>query len=169
MPSYFYVRSRIESRSPNRRGTVLLGGALLIIAAIFVLYMEIGFARYAFTGFLWTRTEGTVLNPGTTSKPSIQFSTRDGFTHVFKEDYILLCGGRHSLCFIRNFSQGQVVSVVYDPSMPQRAFVHDWALFAGVIEWFLAAGIGLSFALIFAVAFVKKPLNASFRIKTSRL
>jgi hypothetical protein len=61
------------------------------------------------------------------------------------------------------------VPVVYDPVAPQRAFVHDWALFAGVITWFLAAGTGLLFALMFAVAFAKKPLNVSFRITTSRL
>ena len=161
------IKSRILEKSSKRPGRALFAGALLMAGVILLLCTNISFARYAFTGFFWIRTDGTVTNPATTSKPTIQFATRNGAPHLFQEDYILLCGGRSSFCFVRNFSQGQIVPVVYDPAAPQRAFVYDWALFAGVITWFLEAGMGLVLALMLALLVAKKPLNISIRIGKS--
>jgi len=158
------ARDGVSQRTPNRRGVALLCGTVLVACAILYLAIEIGFARYALTGFLWAETEGTVLDASRTSTPSIQFSTSDGVPHVFREDYILLCGGRSSFCLIRNFNPGQVVPVVYDPGAPQNAFVHDWALFANVISWILVAGAGLMIILLTGVVFMKKPATISIRL-----
>jgi Protein of unknown function (DUF3592) len=158
------AQAGIESRAPNRRAGAVLGGVLLVAGAILFLWLNIGFARFALTGFLWERTSGIVQDASRTSIPTIQFVTSDGVSHLFKEDYILLCGGRSSMCLIRDFDPGQVVPVVYDPSSPQTAFVHDWALFAGVISWLLVACAGLFFALMTFLACTKKPLNLSIQI-----
>jgi len=158
------AQAGIESRAPRRRNAAMLGGILFVAGAILFLWLNIGFARFALAGFLWERTNGIVQDASRTSIPAIQFATSDGVSHSFKEDYILLCGGRSSMCWIRDFDPGQVVPVVYDPGYPQRAFVHDWALFAGVITWLLVACAGLFFALMTAVAFMKKPLKFSVQL-----
>jgi hypothetical protein len=172
MPIRFSSNISIRSRSttgfaPQRRGMVLLGGMLLLAGCIFYLWQEGGFALYALTGFRWSHAEGTVTSPKRTSKPTIQFSAGDGSPVLFKEDYILLWGGRSSFCWIRDFQPGQVVPVVYDPGEPARAYVHDWALFATAISWFVVAGIGLFFALIMCVPFIKTPVNLSIGVQRS--
>jgi hypothetical protein len=168
MPSRFKVNVRIRSRAltviPRRRGLALFGGAILTAGTILLLYANLDFGRYAVTGLFWSEAQGTVTNTRTTSTPTIQFLTRDGVPYAFEEDYILLCGGRGSFCFVRSFDPGEVVPVVYDPGTPARAFVHDWALFAGVITWFAEAGAGLFFAGLCALAFVNKPLEMSLRL-----
>lgn len=91
MPIRFNSNVRVETRlgiaqrTPNRRGVALFSGALLFVGAIAGLAFNIGFARYALTGFLWDQTEGTVLNTTRTDRPSIQFSTSDGVPHVFRD------------------------------------------------------------------------------------
>jgi hypothetical protein len=164
MPSQFKINIRVKSRlttrsTTKRRGPVLLAGTLLLAGGAFLLWQNIGFGIYALTGFFWIRTDGTITNPRTTSTPSIRFTAHDGAPILFKEDYILLCGGHRSLCLVRDFNPGQVVSVVYDPVQPNRAYVYDWALFAGVITWFLVAGAGLLLALMMSLPFIKAPVN----------
>ena len=153
---------------PQRSRSVRLLAAFALLAAGFwLLWINIGFARYAVTGLFWDDAGGTVLNSRTTSSPAIQFTTPDGAAHTFSEDYILLCQSRHSLCFVRTFQPGQFVPVVYDPTAPQRAYIHDWALTSGVMTWFLEAACTLFFALMIAVILRRKPLNASIRIGTN--
>lgn len=63
--------------------------------ALFVLmrYSMFGdIARYALTGMFWEGTHGVVTSPRPTSAPTVQFNTPDGESHIFTEDYILLCG-----------------------------------------------------------------------------
>lgn len=158
------AQAGIESRTTNRRTGAALGGVVLVVCAISFLWYNIGFARYALTGFLWERTSGIVQDASRTSTPTIQFSSRDGVAQLFKEDYILLCGGRSTFCWIRDFNPGEVVPVVYDPGSPQTAFVYDWALFSGVISWILMACAGIFFGLITVLVFTKKPLNLSIQI-----
>lgn len=167
MPLRLEFKTRVERRvaigAPKSRGLVLLGGAALIAAAVGLLWANIDFARYAVTGFLWRGAEGTVVSPLRTSSPMIRFAGHDGASHSFTEDYTLACG-RRSLCFPRHFDPGENVPVVYDPGAPGRAFVDDWALFAGVIQWFAEAAAGLVLALIFAAALFNKPFAIGFRI-----
>jgi hypothetical protein len=159
------LRSRSKTAWGTRsRGAVLLGGTLLVAAAILYLSVQVSFAKYAFTGLWWIHTEGTVTNSATTSVPTIRFTARDGSAVLFKEDYILLCGGGRSFCWIRDFTPGQVVPVVYDPAEPTRAYVHDWALFANVLGWFAVAGIGLILALIMFLPSIKTPVEFSIRM-----
>jgi hypothetical protein len=163
--------SEISNRSieiSNRRSGAILDCALLLAGAIFLVWVNIGFGLYALTGLLWVRTQETVMDSHKTSTPTIQFATRDGAVHLFNENYIILCEGRLSFCFIRDFAPGQVVPVVYDPAAPERAFVHDWALYSGVITWFLEAGAGLALAPIFAAQLRRRPLSFSVRMGRSR-
>ena len=154
---------RNPSAPLRRRGPTLLGGAVLLAGTLVLLWINLGFARYALTGFFWAETGGTVLNACSSSSPTIQFTTPDGAAHTFSEDYILLCG-RRSLCFVRDFSPGQAVPVVYDPSAPQYAYIHDWALTSNVILWFFEAALALLFAALLAFALRRRPLNLSIRI-----
>lgn len=163
MPTQFSANVAVSSRAPQRRWTALLGGVVLLAAAVFLVTLNIGFARYAVTGFSWRRTNGTVVASKRTSTPTIQFSSSDGVLHRFDEDYVLVCGGRSSFCSVRTFSPNDVVPVVYDPRAPERAFVDDWALIAGVINWFLAVGIGLFFLLILVLILVSRPIRFSMR------
>ncbi len=168
MPTYFNVNVGTQPRPSHRRGIALLSCVLLLAGAIFMVCVNFDFARYAVTWFRWTQTEGTVTNPAKTTSPTIQFATEDGVTHSFTEDYVLLCGTRSSFCFIRSFDPGQTVPVVYDPGTPQRAFVHDWALFAGVIQWFAGIGCGLIIALMLAAWLSSKPLSVSFEVGSGK-
>jgi hypothetical protein len=129
---------------------------------LFLLDAHIGFASYAFTGIFRVRGGGTVVTPGTTSVPTVRFATPDGATHTFSEDYILPCSGRGSSCVTRNFTQGETVPVVYDPAVPERAFIHEWALLSNVVAWFLELGAELLFALMAAVAVTRRPLDLQF-------
>jgi hypothetical protein len=165
MPFSFNARTTVRSVEParsNRRGWALLGGICLLAACVFLLWLNFSFARYAVTGFRWVETDGTVVTRHRTSAPTIHFSARDGASYNFSEDYYLIC--RRSLCFVRNFQPGQVVPVIYDPSVPERAFVHDWALSVGVFNWFAAAVIGAFFALGIFLLLTKKPINFSVRV-----
>jgi hypothetical protein len=126
------------TRTAAPRGRTILFFAFLMAGLIFLLCLRLGFARYAFTCFLWERAEGTVVTTFRTTDPTIQFVGQDGSLHSFSEDYFLLCG-RRSLCFRRSFSPGEVVPVVYDPAAPNRAFVRDFALYSTIFEWFVEA------------------------------
>lgn len=161
MPVRFSTRIAVRSQSQNRSATRILAGLLLIAGALLVLWINRGFALYAVTGLFWSQTEGKVVDTRTTSKPTVQFTTADGTTESFKEDYILLCGGRSSFCFIRNFAPGERVPVVFDPRAPQNAYIHDWALTSSVLTWFLVAGAMVLFLVITAVALVRRPFSAT--------
>ena len=159
--------SRVEARpsaGPKPRPAALFGGAALLLGALVLLYLNVGFASYALTGIFWARAEGVVTTPGTTSAPVIRFATPDGMTHSFSEDYVLLCGGRYTFCLARDFTQGEAVPVVYDPAVPQRAFIHDWALFASTVSWFIELGAAILFALMLAVAILQRPLRMGVTI-----
>ena len=170
MPTHFNARFQVatqaeaELQTSGQRIWALLGGTLLLCGVLYLLYANFVFARYALTGFLWVRTDGTVLSPRRSSTPVIEFATSDGASHLFTEDYVILCGGRRTFCLIRDFNPGQMVPVVYDPAAPQRAFVHDWALISGVITWILEVGGALLLALMLAVTLVKKPLRISVQV-----
>jgi hypothetical protein len=140
-------RARVTTLSGGNRGTAVLGGVLLVGGLIFLLWLRFGFARYAFTAFLWKHTNGTVMNSRLTTDPTIQFTSVDGSPHAFSEDYFLLCGHR-SLCYRRSFSPGEVVSIVYDPGAPERAYVYDFALFTTIAEWCFEAGLLLLFLFV---------------------
>lgn len=148
---------------PRRNGLALFGGVVLVVGTLVMLWMNIGFARYAFTGLFWNETSGTVLSARNPSKPLVAFVAADGNSHTFSEDYIILCGHR-SLCMMRDFKPGESVPVVYDPMAEQYAYIHDWALTSNVLTWFLQAAVALFFGALIALAFRRKPLNLSFRI-----
>ena len=171
MPSRFNFSVKIQQQAsqatPKRRSTAVAGCVLLIAGLICLLWLRFDFARYAVTGFLWHQTEGTVINPRITSAPTIQFASREGATHTFTEDYYLLCGRRSSICFIRDFSPGQIVPVVYNPCAPQIAFVDDWALTANVITWFTEAGAVIVLAMIATVLLSNTPPRMSFQLGNS--
>jgi Protein of unknown function (DUF3592) len=136
-----------STRTAGPRGKTILGIALLIAGLIFLLALRLGFARYAFTAFLWQRTDGTVISANRTTNPTIQFAAADGSLHRFSEDYFLLCGHR-SLCFRRYFTMNEVVPVVYDPATPERAFVRDFALYSTIFEWLVEAFFLLLFTAL---------------------
>lgn len=147
-----------------RSKLVLFGCGALVVAMLIMLWFNAGFWRYALTGLFWTETRGVVVSPSRTSTPIIQYKTRDGTIRSFSEDYVLLCGGRSSFCFVRNFDRGDTIPVVYDPSAPERVFVDDWALRANVINWFLEAGFTLILSLILFVVVRRKSINVSYRV-----
>jgi hypothetical protein len=126
--------------------------------------VHIEFAWYALSGYHWTRTLGTVVSHQRTSDPAIEFTAGDGLAHSFTEDYMQLCGGRSSFCFIRTFEPGQVITVVYDPWNPARAFVHDYALFTNVITWFVEVGVALLVLWVLAPALSRKARTLSIRL-----
>lgn len=160
MPTRVTTRIAVRSTSPQRRPTAILCLLVLIAAALLMLWFNRGFALYAATGLSWTRTEGTVVSTRTTSIPTVEFTTADGTSESFKEDYILLCGGRSTFCFIRNFTPGERVPVVFDPRAPQHAYIHDWALTATVLSWFIVVVI-LAVLLLMMTALVGRPFKAS--------
>jgi hypothetical protein len=137
----------ITARTGPRRGTAILGAVALLAMLVFLMWMRIGFARYAFTAFLWDRSQGAVLNTRSTSDPTIGFAARDGSFHSFSEDYSRLCG-RRSLCFPRTFTPAEAVPVVYDPAEPSRAYVRDFALYSTIFEWLVEAFFFLLIALV---------------------
>jgi hypothetical protein len=122
-----------------------------------------GFADYALTGWFWNQTGGTVMDAASTSTPTIEFTTPDGATHEFREDYIILCQGKRSFCFIRDFDPGQQVPVVYNPGSPKMAYVHDWALSSTVITVFLETAAELFFVLMMVVMVRRRPIRAAVR------
>lgn len=161
MPVRFNTRIEVRSQSQNRSATRILAGLLLISGALLLLWINRGFALYAATGLFWSRTEGRVVDARNMSTPTVQFTTADGTIESFKEDYVLLCGGRSSFCFVRNFSTGERVPVVFDPSAPQNAYIYDWALTSSVLTWFIVAGALVLFLVMTAAALVRRPFSAS--------
>lgn len=157
------TRTRVTTRTPARRGTAILGIAALMVMLIFLLGLRLDFARYAFTSFLWKRAEGTVISTRRTIDPTIQFAAGDGSLHTFSEDYVLICG-RRSLCFRRSFAPGEVVPMVYDPATPERAFVHDFALYSTIFEWFVEAFFLLLMALLLSSLLSSGSGNVSIQI-----
>jgi hypothetical protein len=151
----------IRSHRPASRRATLFGGAIGLVGVLVLLWINIGFARYAITGFFWTRTTGTVLAGPNSFAPAIQFATIDGAVHTFSEDYMSLCGNFHAFCVLRSFTPGQVVPIVYDPAEPSRAFIHDWALISSVITWFLELAVCLLAAIGIAVTLRRKPHKLS--------
>jgi hypothetical protein len=124
--------------------------SLFMALSLWGLWSSFDFARYAVTGFFWEQTTGTVTSPEATFVPTIRFKSIDGLSHSFCEDYTILCG-IHDACWPRRLHHGEVVPVVYDPARPQRAFVHDWALFLNILEWLFMAGLTLLCGLIVAM------------------
>lgn len=141
-------RTRVTTWTSPHRGKAIFGCAALMAMLLLLMCLRLGFARYAFTWFLWQRADGTVMNSRSTTNPTLQFAAVDGSLHAFNEDYFLLCG-RRSLCYRRSFAPGEVVPVVYDPASPGRAFVHDFALYSTIFEWFVEAFFLLLIALLF--------------------
>ena len=147
-----------------RSKLAIFGCAALLVGMLCMLWFNVGFWRYALTGYFWAETAGTVVSPGRTSTPIIQYKTKNGAIRSFSEDYVLLCGGRSSFCFIRDFDHGDTVPVVYDPSAPARVFVDDWALRANVISWFVEAGVALFLSLVLFLVVTRKSINVSYKI-----
>jgi Protein of unknown function (DUF3592) len=160
------VRS-LATSSTRSRPKAIFFCAILLAGVAFLLWLNRGFALYGLTGLFWSETEGTVIHARNPSTPTIQFSTPDGALYSFSEDYILLCGGRSSFCFIRDFTLGQQVPVVYDPRKPDLAYVHDWALTATVITVFIEAGIGFLIILMLALLLINKPVRVSMNFDSN--
>ncbi len=129
MPFRVGARIAVSQQQPRGRGVAVLACLTLLAGTVFLLWIGRGFADYALTGWFWNRSEGVVLGGDTSSSPLVEFSTPDGATHTFTEDYILLCAGRRSFCLIRDFKIGEAVPVVYDPSHPRIAYSRLGALF----------------------------------------
>lgn len=158
------ARLGAEQQAPQRRrGVTIFAGAILIIGGAILLWINRGFADYALTGSFWNQTDGTVMDAARTSTPTIEFTTPDGATHEFREDYIILCQGKRSFCFIRDFDPGQQVPVVYNPGSPEMAYVHDWALISIVIAVFLETAAELFFMLMMVVMVRRRPIRATVR------
>lgn len=138
--------ARITTRMRPASGKAIFGAVGLMAMFLVLLLLHLDFARYAFTAFAWEDAEGTVTSLRRTDDPAIRFVARDGTLHMFSEDYWLLC--HRSLCFTRNFTPGEIVPVVYDPGTPQRAFVHDFALYSTIFEWFVEAFFFSFFAFL---------------------
>lgn len=98
-----------------------------------------------------------------TSRPIVEFSTPGGARYAFTEDYVRLCRGRRSFCFVPSFEPGEQVPVVYNPRDPARAYIHDWVLLATVLTVFLEAGAALLLALMMVVLVRRRPIEATIR------
>jgi Protein of unknown function (DUF3592) len=166
------TRIALAPRTKQRpRRVAFLGGTILLIGLIWLLWMQRGFAEYALTGIFWEKAQGTVINlthastskSGTTSRPIIEFATPDGRRYAFTEDYVRLCGHRRSFCFIRSFDPGEQVPVVYNPREPMQAYIHDWALSATVLTVFLEGGAALLLVLMMVVLARRRPIEAEVR------
>jgi len=145
--------------------TALLAGLILLAIDLVLLYVGLGFAEYGFGGFLWwSSAQGTVLSARNSSVPTVEFVTDDGTPWQLHEDYIALCGTRRSFCWIRRFSTGERVPVVYDPHDPGRAYIHDWALTANTLTWVFEAWIGLLLLWVLTFRVTGKARSFSIRI-----
>ena len=156
-----------EREEQKRPGVAILGGMILLAGAVWLLWMNRGFAEYALTGIFWDKAEGTVVNTAngfrSTSRPTVEFATPDGAIQEFKEDYVRLCGGSRSFCFVRSFDPGEQVPVVYNPREPAQAYIHDWALSATVLTVFLEASAALLLALMMVVLVRRRPIGVTIR------
>jgi hypothetical protein len=163
------TRVSIAPRTEQKpRGVALLGGTILLVGVVWLLWVQRGFAEYALTGIFWDEAQGTVVDAThrsrNTSKPIVEFSTPDGAMHAFTEDYVRLCGGRRSFCFIRSFEPGEQVPVVYNPREPAQAYIHDWALFATVLTVFLEACAAALLALMLVALVRRRAIKATVRL-----
>ncbi len=165
MPSLFDASAGKDRPPKRKRWWTFFGGLLLLGLLALGWWADGEFAGYALTGFSWVQTKGTVvqLDAIVASAPTIQFSTPDGATHSFREDYSSICGGYHSFCSIRDFVPSEVVPVVYNPRAPQTAFVDDWALYVTVAKMYLYAGMGLLLVLLMAANLMRGPIRGSIR------
>lgn len=132
--------------------TAVVCAVVLGIAFYVAMRFTIGgdLVRYSLTGMFWKDTTGMVANPRQTMHPTVAFQTPDGTSHVFSEDYLLLCGARSLLCELRMFQPQQPVLVVYDPARPELAWIRDWDLFVSVIEVRAFACILIALLWLFA-------------------
>lgn len=163
MPSLFEASGGADRPPKGKRWRPFFGGLVVVGIMALWLWADWEFAGYAVTGFFWVQTKGTVVqvDASAASAPTIQFSTPDGATHSFREDYTSICTGRRSFCTIRNFAPGEVVPVVYNPRAPNTAFVHDWALFVTVAKVYFAACVGFMMLLIMAAKLMERPSRSS--------
>ncbi|HTX75479.1 MAG TPA: DUF3592 domain-containing protein [Terracidiphilus sp.] len=165
----FKVETRQTPLAPRSPGVRLMAGIVLLAMAATLLWLDRGFADYTVTGLFWDQAQGTVVDARNNAVPTIEFSTPDGATHGFKEDYILLCGGSRRFCVIRDFTLGEQVPVVYKPRDPSRAYVHDWALYASVLGFFVDLVATLLLLLLLFLAVRRKPIEASIQFGGSEI
>lgn len=159
---------RSTPQRSTSRNTALLAGVGLLAMDLVLLYLGFGFAEYGFGGFLWwSQASGTVLSVTDSSAPTVEFVTGEGALHQFHEDYILLCQSRRSLCWVRTFTAGEKVPVVFDPHAPNRAFIDDWALMANSLTWILEALLGLLLLWGLTFRWIGKPGSFSVRTGTA--
>lgn len=164
MPITFSTRISVETRQGTRpRGGALLAVFVLLAMAVILLWLDRGFAEYTMTGILWDQAQGTVVDATNNSVPTVEFSTPDGATHQFKEDYILLCQGSRRFCFVRSFQLGEQVPVVYNPQRPARAYIHDEALYGSVLGFFVDAILALLLVPMMIIAVRRKPMQATIQ------
>lgn len=162
MPITLKTSWRVETRQPARpRGVRILCGTALLAMAAALLWIDRGFADYTVTGLFWNQAQGTVIEARNSSVPTIEFTTPDGVTHDFKEDYILLCGGSRRFCWMRDFTLGQQVPVVYKPQNPSRAYIHDEALYGSVLGFLADLVVSLLLVLLVLAAVRRRPIQAS--------
>jgi hypothetical protein len=146
------------------RKTALLAGIALLAMDIVLLYLGFGFAEYGAGGFLWwSQANGTVISATNSSVPTVEFIASDGTPSQFHEDYIALCMTRRSFCWPRNFSVGQRVPVIYNPHVPDRAYIHDWALAENSLTWIVEACMGLLLLWMLTFGVTGKPRSFSFQ------
>jgi hypothetical protein len=150
------------------RKTGLLAGVLLLAMDLVLLYVGFGFAEYGLSGFLWwSSANGTVISASNSSVPTVEFVDAYGTPWQFHEDYIVLCQSRRSFCWVRNFSPGQTVPIVYDPHDPNRAYIHDWALTANALTWVFEACLAVLLLWMLTFRFTGKPRSFSLEIGQS--
>ena len=160
------VRPISQTRVSNN--TAVLAGVVLLLADAVLLCVGFGFAQYALGGLLfWPQANGMVVNARNSSRPTVQYVDADGTPRQFHEDYILLCGSRRSFCWVRRFTVGESVPVVYDPRAPDRAYIHDWALTANALTWFFEAFLGVLLLGMVTVRATGKARSFSIRIGQS--
>lgn len=170
MPIIFRSSFRVETRQASRpRGVRVLAGTALLAMAAALLWIDSGFADYMVTGLFWNQTQGTVVEARNSSVPTVEFSTADGVTRDFKEDYILLCGGSRRFCWIRDFTLGQQVPVVYKPKNPSRAYIHDEALYGSVLGFLADADVSSLLLLMVLAALRHKPIQTSVQFNSGEI
>lgn len=164
MPITYKTRLKVESRQVSRpRGKALLAAITLLGMAMTLLWLDRGFAEYTFTGFLWDEAQGTVSDATNSSVPTIAFSTPDGASHEFKEDYIRLCRGSRRFSYVRSFQLGEQVPVVYNPKQPERAYVHDWALYGSILGFLLDAFLTVLLVLMLLAVARRRSVQAEIQ------
>lgn len=168
MPIRINTRLRVETAQTARpRGKALLAATALLAMALILLWLDRGFGVYAATGLFWNEAPGAVVDASRSSVPVIEFATPDGATHRFREDYIQTCRNSRKFCFVRSFQLGEQVPVVYSPRNPERAYVHDWALYASVLGFFLELVLAFFMVLMAMVAVRRRPMEESVEFSSS--